>query len=86
MEVRAPETAPHRGRAGATTVPLARASAVPTARSAAQTVGVILAYLVIGCVAFWPVLPMGSQLYGAGADFVQSQWFVGWVPHALATG
>ena len=48
---------------------------------------VIVVYLLIGFVAFWPVYPGISQhLFGVVADFAQSVWFLDWVPHALAHG
>jgi len=51
------------------------------------SVFVIVVYLSIGIVAFWPVYPGISQhLFGVEGDYTQSVWFLGWVPHALAHG
>ncbi len=48
---------------------------------------VILAYLVLGFLAFTPLRPWTStRLFGAGSDPALSAWFLGWVPHALAHG
>jgi hypothetical protein len=48
---------------------------------------VIGSYLLIGLAAFWPVLShISTTVFGADADFTQSVWFIGWVPHALAHG
>ena len=44
-------------------------------------------YLVLGLVAYWPVFPgISNRLFGQGADYVLSAWFIGWVPHAIAHG
>ena len=49
--------------------------------------GVIVAYLLIGILAFWPLYPGTSQrLFGDHSDFPQSVWFLSRVPHALAHG
>ena len=48
---------------------------------------VIAVYLLIGVVAFWPVYPGISQrLVTNDQDFMQTVWFLNWVPHALAHG
>ena len=48
---------------------------------------VIVVYLLIGIVAFWPVYPgISRHLFGYAADFTQTVWFLDWVPHALAHG
>jgi len=49
---------------------------------------VVILYLLIGIVAFWPVYPGTSQrLFGDFTpDFEQTVWFLDWVPHALAHG
>ncbi len=49
---------------------------------------VVIGYLLIGIVAFWPVYPGTSQrLFGDFApDFEQTVWFLSWGPHALAHG
>jgi hypothetical protein len=48
---------------------------------------VIVVYLLIGVVAFWPVYPGISQhLFGLGSDFTLTVWILDWVPHALAHG
>lgn len=55
--------------------------------SKALSVAVIVCYLVIGAVAFWPLFPgMTHSLYGVDADYEQSIWFIAWIPHALAHG
>ncbi len=44
-------------------------------------------YLVLGVVAFWPVVPgISTNVFSAEGDFSQSVWFLAWVPHALAHG
>ncbi len=56
-------------------------------RKVLASVVVIVVYLLIGIVAFWPVYPGISQrLFAADSDFTQSVWFLDWVPHALAHG
>ncbi|MFZ2057276.1 MAG: hypothetical protein WAV54_07705 [Acidimicrobiales bacterium] len=51
------------------------------------TASVIAVYVVIGVVAFWPVLPGSSaRLFNGGADASETVWFLGWVAHALAHG
>jgi hypothetical protein len=56
------------------------------ARKTLPSAAVVVGYFVAGTVAFWPVLPVPKHLFGIGADFVQSLWFVAWVPHALGSG
>lgn len=49
--------------------------------------GVIGVYLMLGALAYWPVLPgISGRLFGLDGDFTQSVWFISWVPHALAHG
>lgn len=49
--------------------------------------GVIGVYLMLGALAYWPVLPgISGRLFGLNGDFTQSVWFISWVPHALAHG
>ena len=56
-------------------------------RKMLPSVVVVVVYLLIGIVAFWPVFPGISQrLFSADSDFTQSVWFLSWVPHALAHG
>ena len=44
----------------------------------------IAVYVLIGIFAFWPVYPGISQrLFSVYGRFIQSVWFIGWVPHAL---
>jgi len=51
------------------------------------TAVVIVVYLLIGIVTFWPVYPGISQhLFRNEPDFDQTVWFLNWVPHALAHG
>jgi hypothetical protein len=68
------------------------ANQCPTLRSALRKVSpsmvVTLGYLSIGLAAFWPVLPwdFAQRLFGSHGDYMQSVWFLGWVPHALVHG
>jgi hypothetical protein len=51
------------------------------------SVVVILVYLMIGIVAFWPVYPgISDHLLGQWTDYAQSVWFLSWEQHALAHG
>ena len=44
----------------------------------------MLAYLTLGMIAYWSAIPdLAGRLAGSNADFAQSVWFIGWVPHAL---
>ncbi len=68
-------------------------SATPEARSPTTESSwnvsslVIIAYVLLGVVAFWPIHPWTSdRLVGTGADSVLAMWFLAWVPHALAHG
>jgi len=48
---------------------------------------VIVAYVLLGVAAFWPVLPWTSdRLVGGGGDSILATWFLAWVPHSLAHG
>jgi len=48
---------------------------------------VVATYFVLGLVAYWPVLPgISHRLFGQTSDYVLSEWFIGWVPHAIAHG
>jgi hypothetical protein len=61
--------------------------ALPTSRRFPYSAVVIVVYLLIGVVAFWPVYPGISQhLFGVGGDFTLTVWLLDWVPHALAHG
>jgi hypothetical protein len=63
------------------------ASEHSTLRKVLSSVVVIIAYLLIGIVAFWPVYPGISQhLFSNEDDLIQTVWFLNWVPHALAHG
>ena len=57
-------------------------------RSAAVTASVVLLYLAIGLIAFWPVLPGSSgRLFGQyTGDPALTAWFLGWATHALLHG
>jgi hypothetical protein len=55
-------------------------------RRITPSAGVIVGYIVIGVVAYWPVFSISSRLFGHSGDFAQSVWFLAWVPHALAHG
>ncbi len=52
-------------------------------RRALRPAGVITIYLVLGLVAYWPVLPgISHRLFSQTYDHVLSVWFIGWIPHA----
>ena len=56
-------------------------------RKVLPTAIVIVSYVLIGIVAFWPVFPgLSQRLFGDDSDFTQSVWFLNWVPHALTHG
>jgi hypothetical protein len=56
-------------------------------RRALIPAGVVATYVVLGLVAYWPVLPgISHRLFGRTGDYVLSAWFIGWVPHAIAHG
>ena len=53
-------------------------------RKVLPTAIVIVSYVLIGIVAFWPVFPgLSQRLFGDDSDFTQSVWFLNWVPHVL---
>jgi hypothetical protein len=59
----------------------------PQLRRALPSVGVVIAYLTIAVVAFWPVFPgISHRLFGVEGDYVHGVWFLGWIPHALSHG
>jgi hypothetical protein len=56
-------------------------------RTRAASAIVVVAYFVIGCVAFWPALPrLSDHLLSGYGDLALTSWFIGWVPHSLAHG
>ena len=60
---------------------------VPPAWRRALSPAVVATYVVLGLIAYWPVLPgISNRLFGQGADYVLSAWFIGWVPHAITQG
>jgi hypothetical protein len=65
---------------------------VPSRRGAVRQslfdAAVIVGYVLLGLVAYWPLRPWSStRLFGAGTtDPVVATWFLAWVPHALAHG
>ena len=60
---------------------------VPAAWRRALSPAVVATYLVLGLIAYWPVFPgISNRLFGQGADYVLSAWFIGWVPHAITHG
>ena len=63
----------------------ATAQASPTeGRWRWPSVAVVLAYLALGIIAYWSaILDLTGRLAGSSADFSQSVWFIGWVPHAM---
>ena len=74
-----PSLRAHRTIQNAQLPPMWRRALLPTA--------VVATYLVLGLVAYWPVLPgISNRLFGQGTDYVLSAWFIGWVPHAIAHG
>jgi len=61
--------------------------AFPRLRKALPSVVVIVAYLSLGVVAFWPGLPrISTHVFSGEGDFAEAMWFIGWVPHALIHG
>lgn len=67
----------------------ARLSAMPRLISAqAMTCAVMVVYLGLGLLAFWPVQPLStSSLPSCGcSDVVQQVWFLSWIAHALSHG
>ena len=67
--------------------PADQSPALPARGRLLHSAAVIVVYLLIGVVAFWPVYPRISQnLFGFRADFISTVWFLDWVPHALAHG
>jgi hypothetical protein len=70
------------------TVPQAvdRPRAPSNLRRVAPSALVVLGYLVIGSVAFWPVYPISHRLFSPYQDYTESLWFIDWWPHALAHG
>ena len=75
-----PSTTPHQ-------VARRRRPVHPVLRKVLPSAVVIVVYLLIGIVAFWPVYPGISQhRFSNAADFDQTVWFLDWVPHALAHG
>ena len=84
------------GRHSVTTVPdteAARGTAAPALdadrhRSALVAAAVVLVYVALGVIAFWPVLPGSSgRLFGQyTADPALTAWFLGWATHALLHG
>ena len=51
------------------------------------TAGIIVAYVVLGLIAFWPVLPgTSNRLFGTSPDSVLAMWYLAWVPHSLHAG
>ena len=56
-------------------------------RRALRPTVVVGTYLVLGLVAYWPVLPgISDHFFGRTADYVLSAWFIGWIPHAITHG
>ena len=55
-------------------------------RQTLPSVLVVLGYILIGAVAFWPVFPLSDHPFGAGGDFALVLWLLAWVPHALGHG
>ena len=53
---------------------------VPAFRMMLPSVFVIVAYLLIGLVAFWPAFPLSQHISGGGEDFILALWFLNWAP------
>jgi len=48
---------------------------------------VIGSYLLIGFIAFWPILHgLSQQYFATEPDYDQAVWYLAWIPHALAHG
>jgi hypothetical protein len=48
---------------------------------------VIVVYVSLGVVAFWPLFPdFSSKLFGTGGDSILAMWMLAWVPHSLSHG
>jgi len=76
-------TATTNTRAGTETLSNRRRSAAP--RRWFFPGCVILVYLALGMIAYWPVRPWSStQIFGSGGDSVLAMWFLAWIPHSLA--
>ncbi len=58
---------------------------VPAFRKMLPSAFVIVAYLLIGLVAFWPAFPLSQHISGGSEDFILALWFLNWVPHALCS-
>jgi hypothetical protein len=70
---------------GAQSAPIrtGRPTSTASRRQIVFRVVVILTYLVIGAIAFWPVLPrLDHSLFGVDMDYIQSVWFLSWIAHA----
>ena len=65
-----------------------RHQVAPRRRPVHPSVVVIVGYLLIGIVAFWPVYPgiFSQHPLQLGTGLHLSVWFLDWVPHALAHG
>jgi hypothetical protein len=45
---------------------------------------VVVAYVALGMIAYSSAIPdLTGRLTGSDGDFIESVWFIGWVPHAL---
>jgi hypothetical protein len=63
------------------------APVLPTWRRVWPSAAVVAMYLVLGGIAYWPVLPdISGRAFSVDTDFIQSVWFIGWIPHALVHG
>jgi hypothetical protein len=68
--------------------PADEAAGQPSAlRAVLPSAFVIVVYVLLGIVAFWPVFPGISQrLFSAEGDYAQSVWYLDWISHAIAHG
>ncbi|MFZ0995054.1 MAG: hypothetical protein WAO09_03610 [Candidatus Dormiibacterota bacterium] len=72
----------HRGKAGRGGPP-----GPPALRRALPAVVVVLIYILLGIVAFWPGIPqLSGHVFARDIDYFEAVWFIGWVPHALSHG
>jgi hypothetical protein len=61
--------------------------APPARQTVAPVAVVVVSYFIIGCAAFWPVVPgFSHHLLSRYNDLGLTSWFIGWVPHALLHG
>ena len=63
------------------------AQLTPKWRRVLPATAVVATYLVLGLVAYWPVVPeISHHIFSSQGDMTLFVWCVGWVPHALTHG